>query len=89
MMDVNVRTVMGQAIIFKPNKNLMEVIVMNTTSNISDFEKAIRYLIWKSRLSTDINYTEFFELCTQIAEDEEMAEKYAKLNDKAMELLLN
>lgn len=56
----------------------------------SNFEKAIRYLIWTNELSTDdINYTEFFELCVQIAKNEEMAEKYAKLNDKVMKLLLS
>lgn len=57
---------------------------------VSDFEKAIRYLIWSNNLSPDdIDYKEFFELCLQIVKDEELAKKYAKLNDKVMEFILN
>lgn len=89
MTDVDVKTVMGQDITFKLNKNLMEVIVMNTTSNISDFEKAVRFVIVNAKQSKDVNYKEFFELCAQISKNEEVAEEYAKLYDKLMELLLN
>lgn len=55
---------------------------MDTASNMSDLEKAIRYIVWKSKQSTNIDYVEFYWLCTQILEDKEMVKEYANLNDK-------